>query len=191
MISVILCCYSKQDFLNQTLPNWLSQQGVHFEIVLVHGPDVKVKRNPLVNIVEYEGKWGLCKGYNLALSKARGDILLITQSDMLLNNNQQIKKMYEVYKPDRMVKERDFPFLHLCMVSKEAVIKAGGWHEPYDELYAYEDTDLVATLIEQGIKNYYLDSGEVVHIKHDRGEITDEMRERYAKSKALFESRHG
>lgn len=190
MISVLMCCYSKQELLNQTLPNWLSQQGAHFEIVLVHGPDIEVKRNPLVNIVEYKGVWNICKGYNLALQHARGDIIVITQCDMLLKSNQELKLMFENYKPDRMVKAMDFPFLHFCMVGKEALIKAGGWHEPFGYYYGYEDTDLVATLIEQGIKNFYIHGADVEHIKHDKPDFTDELRDRYVKSKALFEARH-
>jgi glycosyltransferase involved in cell wall biosynthesis len=190
MISVIMWCYSKQDLLDQTLPNWLNQKGVDYEIVIVHGTEVKIKPHPLVNMVKCSGGFNICKAYNQAVSEARGDILLITQCDMLLKSDYELKLMFENYKPDRMVKAVDFPFLHICMVSKEAIIKAGGWHEPFGELYAYEDTDLVATLIEQGIKNFYIHGANVEHIKHDKPDLTDELREKYAKSKALYEARH-
>lgn len=190
MISVLMCCYSKQELLNQTLYGWLNQRDVDYEIVLVHGPKVVIEPHKLIVPVEYKGKWNICKGYNLALAKSRGDIIVTTQCDMLLKSFYQLKRMFTEHKPDRMVKESDFPFLHLCMVSKKALTKAGGWHEPFGDYYGYEDTDLVATLTEQGIKNYYIYTGDVSHLKHNKPDFTDELRERYAKSRALFEARH-
>lgn len=204
MISVLTWCYSRQDMLDITLPLWLKQEGVDYEIVLGHGPTIKWPSDPRINPV-LTPNLKMCESYNAMLKEAKGDILLITQSDMQVNSPTQLKRMLAKWSDRKMVTERFFKegrrdpgiYLQFMMVSKMAVIKAGGWCELFDnpESCAHEDSDLVSTMLEQGMDFENLETPEdegVYHIDHPKPDYANDpvMIKRLAVGKAIYNCRH-
>ena len=204
LISVLIYCYSRQKHLDLTLPKWVDQEGVDYEVIVGKGPGIGVPEHPRVKTIDIPQQrfnWA----YNQILGAAKGEILLITQCDMEVNSKTQLKRMYDTWNPRRMVTEKFFKdgkrdnglYLQFMMVAKEAVVKAGGWCELYDnpETAAHEDADLVATMLENGLDIYHTETAEeegVYHINHPRPDYHGDptMVIRLKKGKELFDSRH-
>ena len=202
MISVLTWSYNRQKMFDITLPLWLKQEGVDFEVIAGHGPEVKVIPDSRIKPV-YTPDLAMCKAYNDMLAVASGDMILITQADMQVNSPTQLKRMLDNWSPYTMVTERFFKdgkrdcgmYLQFMLVAKEDIIKAGGWHEEYDKgSYAYEDTDFVACMLENGLNFNIIETPEdegVYHIHHERPDLNDErIKTRIAKARAIYDSRH-
>lgn len=206
MISVITWCYSRQEMLNITLPKWTTQKGVDYELVVGIGPNICVP--PLgatnVQIIDTPDKL-FCNSYNKLVSHAKGDTLLITQCDMEVNSDTQLKRMYELCNDRTMVTEKFFKdgkrdngiYAQFLMVKKQSYTKVGGFCELYDnpESGAHEDSDLVASLLELGIDIKMISTPKeegVYHIDHPRPDYINDkvMLKRLAKGREIFNSRH-
>lgn len=204
MISVLTWCYSRQDMLDITLPLILKQEGVEFEVIVGHGPDIVLPNHPKVRGVPTP-VLSITKAYNLMLREAKGDTLFITQCDMQITSPTQLKRMYDKMDGRNIVTEKFFKqgkrdigvYLQCCMARKEDVVKAGGWCEGFDDVNtaAYEDADLVASLLENGLNIDHLETPAdegVYHIDHPRPDYEHDpvLLKRLAAGKALFWSRH-
>jgi hypothetical protein len=208
-VSVLTWCFSRQEMLDITLPKWLDQTGTDFEIICGVGPDIIIPfvgrqldyRLEIVNTPNLK----MCESYNAMLKQSTGDILLITQCDMELNSPTQLKRMSELCDERTMVTEKFFNkgkrdkgvYLQCMMVYKSAVERAGGWCELYDnpESAAHEDADLVATMLEQGMKFKHIETPKdegVYHLDHPRPDYINDpvMLKRLAKGYAIYKSRH-
>ncbi|MFA6315731.1 MAG: hypothetical protein WC648_05190 [Candidatus Paceibacterota bacterium] len=209
MISVLLQCYSKEDMLDLCFPTWLTQEGVDYEIVLGVGPDIKIPQVPnrdnfkgitIVQLPDFK----YCRNYNMILAAAKGETLLITYCDMQINNPLQLKVMYDNWTEFTIVTDRVFrngkrnygTYLDLTMVSREQVMKVGGWCELYDnpDSYAHEDGDMIASLLENCLTFKFLETEEskaVYHICHPAPNMNEPvMQARHKMGKAIFFSRH-
>jgi hypothetical protein len=208
MISILSWCFSRQKMLNHTLPGWLKQEDVDFEVILGIGPDINISDaicNPIGGKVHKvqtpDLKMG--KSYNAMLKAAHGDMLLITQSDMEINSHTQLKRMLDIWEPGVMVNEvfmkegkRFAPpvFLQCMLVEKALVEKAGAWDEFYDDGYAYEDSSLVSRMLEAGGRFKFITTTEeegVYHIDHPKPLITDQaVNDRLMRNKAYYHAHH-
>ena len=203
MISVILWCRGRQEMLDHTLPKWLGQTGVDYEIVIGCGQGVSVFPNPRVFTVDC-GNDGLCKSVNRVIRASKGDLLLLADCDMEVNSPTQLARMLAAWAPHKMVTEKFFRdgkrdmglFRQFMLVSKAAVLSVGGYCELYDDptMYGFEDSELVCALFESGLRYEIMETPEdeaVYHVDHPRMDITDPIvKARLDKAKALFDSRH-
>jgi len=203
MISILIWCYSRQKFLDHTLPKWLEQTGVDYEIVIAAGPEVKRIDHPRVRYIDGPPPPKMGRAYNLLLEAAKGDTLLITQADMEVNDPNQLARMYARCNDFTMVSERFFKngtremgiFLQFMMVSKRRVIEVGGWAEVYDcpALAAHEDTDLMCRLLSAGLDLVWEETPEdkgVFHMHHGVPYDSDHYKMRIANGKAVFKLRN-
>lgn len=220
MISVMFLCYGdskgvRQGILDTTLPGWLKQEGVEYEIVVGKGPSIKLPEHPrlrYINIIDAKGNWDsvnipqsiYCRAHNQLWRACKGEILLTTQADIQVNSPTQLKRMLEKCERTTMVTEKFFKkgardhglFLQCCMVYKDAIDMAGGWCELYDNpnIAACEDGDLVATMLEQGMNIAHTETPEeegVYHIDHPMPDyFTEPFRSRVINGQKLFDSRH-
>lgn len=207
MISVLMQCFSRQAHLDETLPLWLKQEGVEYEICVARGPEVKVPEHwahPAIRTTFAESV-KICKAYNNMIAMAKGDKLLFTQCDFKVYSPTQLKRMEEMWSPGTIVSERVFIngqrtpgiFLHCTLVEKSAIEKAGGLCELFDadDVAAHEDSDLVATLLENGLNFKWLETPAdegVWHIPHDRPDYhTDPvMLAKLKRGKEIYDRRH-
>lgn len=203
MISVLTWSYNRQGMYNITLPLWLKQEGVEFEIIAGHGPNVTVPNDHrIVPVLTPELK--MCRAYNTLLAAAKGDMLLITQADMQVNDPKQLLRMFSAWTPGTMVTERFFKdgkrdigiHLQFMLVEKKEVVKAGGWCEGFDfaGLVCCEDADLCSTMLENGLNYLPIETPEeigVYHIHHERPDyFSPEMIEKTKRAKAFYDTRH-
>lgn len=205
MISVLVWNYNRPDMLEATIPKWLAQEGVEYEIVLGHGPSIKPPVNAKIRPV-LTPNLRLGQSYNKLIQEAKGEYLLLTQSDMEVNDPHQVQRMLEVCKPGYMVTERFFKngvrdagvHLQFMLVRKEDMVAIGGWCEMYDnpDMCAYEDSDVVARLMNRGLKFKMLETPPdkgVYHIWHPAPDYVNDrvVCARVENAKELFFSRHG
>jgi glycosyltransferase involved in cell wall biosynthesis len=203
MISVLLWCYSRQNHLDLTLPKWLAQTGVDFELVIGCGPSIKLPDDKRIRRIEAPPPPKMGRAYNLLLEAANGDTLLVTQADMEVNDPEQLARMYAKSNYSTMVTEKFFKngkrdsgiFLQFMMIPKQRVIDVGGWAEVYDcpALAAHEDTDLMCRLLTAGMDLIFFETPEdkgVYHIHHGTPYDSDHYKVRIANGKAVFNSRN-
>jgi glycosyltransferase involved in cell wall biosynthesis len=203
-VSVLNWCYSRQEMLDITLPLWLKQEGVDFEIVLGVGPDIKVPDDPRIVIVPTP-TIKLVEAYNIILSKAKGDLCLITQSDIQVNSPTQIKRMVDKWNGHNVITELFFKkgardsgmYMQCCLVAKKELEKIGGWCEGYGcpALAAHEDGDIMASFLENGLDLDHTETPAdegVYHIDHPMPDYVSDpvMLTRLANARELFWSRH-
>jgi hypothetical protein len=209
-ISVLIWCLTRQEMLNITLPRWLKQEGVDYEIILGHGKDIKWQPHPLIKpvLTDYDPTVNLkmCASYNAMLRAATGNILLYTQADMEVNSPTQLKRMLDLWSPGVMVQEKFFKnnkrdagiYMQFLMVEKSAVEKIGGMCELYDspDIVSHSDGDFMACLLKEGLTFKWLETGEadgggVYHIPHEVMDTKDpETARKIAIGFALHKSRH-
>lgn len=204
MVSVLLLNIGRPEMAPLTMPKWLAQEGVEFEIIYGHGPAVPVPLDPRIKPVLFE-KFAMAKCYNRLLEGAKGEFILISQSDMEVNDTRQIAKMLEAWKPGYMVTERFIKndqrdagiFIQFMLIRREDFIRAGGWCEEYDspDLYGCEDSDVVCRLIKSGMKYKILESPDdtaVRHIWHPSPDLSDPVvRAKIDRARELLFRRQG
>ena len=203
MISILTWSYDRQGMYDITLPLWLKQEGVEFEIIAGHGPKVTVPiDDKIVPVLTTEFK--MCKAYNALLAKSKGDMLLITQADMQVNDPKQLARMLSVWTPGTMVTERFFKngkrdvgiHLQFMLVEKKEIVKAGGWCELFDfsGLVCCEDADLCSSMLENGCNYLPIETPEdigVYHIHHERPDYqSPEMIAKAATALKFYRGRH-
>jgi hypothetical protein len=213
MISVLFGCHSRADNLKEVLPLWLAQEGVDFELVIGTGPLINLPKHPRIKCVPLGPIWKMGAAYNEMVSRASGDILLITQGDMLVKSSTQLKRMLAKMTDDNMVSERHMTqdyrdknlivrapgiYLQFLMVKKQDIIDAGGWFEGYDCpcTAAHEDADLVARLLKNNVNLDLMMTPEaegVWHIWHPRPDYLNDPLQRalIANGYDLYKSRQG
>lgn len=206
-ISVLTWCHSRQHYLNATLGAWMEQRDVNYEIVVGRGPSIKVPEHwhdPLIKTTVVE-KLGINRAYNQIMAAASGDILLITQCDMMVTDPYQLSKMLAKWDERKMVTEKFMKegkrdqgiYLQFMMVSKRAVEAVGGWYEGYDCpcTAAHEDADLVCRLMRHGLDLEMIESPAdktVYHFDHPKPDYVNDpvVVERIKNGKAFFNSRN-
>ena len=203
MISVILWCYSRQEHLDLTLPKWLLQTGIDYEIIVGCGPSIKLPDDKRIRRVEAPPPPKMGKAYNQLLAEAKGDMILVTQADMEVNDPSQLANMYARANALTMVSERFFKngkremgiFLQFIMIPKDKLLEVGAWAEVYDcpALAAHEDTDLMCRLLRSGMDLQFMETPEdigVYHIDHPTPYESEVYKMRIANGKAVFKMRN-
>lgn len=204
MISIVVACSkSKQDMADITIPLWLGQKGVDFELVIATEDGLKLpedKRIRRVPMVAHTAGFCLMCSMNNAIAAAKGDVLYMTQIDMEANNDHLLRNMLTMLRPDHMVSERFFKdgkrhsglFLQALLVPKNEVVKAGGFDTRFCGLYAWEDTMLMARLLSSGCWLDFLIQDEEYathHLPHPRPSMEDpDIRDRHEKARAVYDS---
>lgn len=200
MISILLLNVGRPEMVPLTMPKWLAQEG-DFEIIYGHGPGVPVPLDPRIKPVAIDS-FHMCANYNRLLAEAKGEFLLVTQSDMEVNDPRQLVKMAEAWKPGYMVTERFIKdgvrdcghFIQFMYIKREDFIP---WCEDYDApgLYGCEDSDIVIRLLRKGLKYKILESPDDTAVRHiwhpspDYG-IPENMA-MVVRAKELLFSKHG
>lgn len=208
LISVLNWCYSRQELLDITLPLLMRQEGVEFEIIMGHGPGVKIPEHwthPVIKPV-FTPVLDINKAYNALWPVAKGEVLFLTQCDMQITSPTQLKRMLDKWNGRNMVTERFFKkgkrdsgmYLQCCMVGKKDMEKVGGWCELYGapDMAGHEDGDLVATFLENGLDIERMETPfeeGVFHIDHPMPDYVGDpvMVKRLENAKKLYWSRHG
>jgi glycosyltransferase involved in cell wall biosynthesis len=210
LVSVIFWCHSRQEHIDITIPKWLEQVDVDYEVVVLHGPGMKFPSNPrlrtILSPIGVNGAYlsGLCKAYNTLLKEAKGDIILTTQADIEINSPTQIRRMVDLCTPNQLVSDRIIKddvrdpgiYCYCLMGYKSAFESVGGWCELYDapDSIAHEDADLVASMLENGHSLRIIttpDDEAPRHIRHPRPDYYSEpFKSRVAKGYQTFKSRH-
>jgi len=216
IVSVIISCYSRQEMIDKTLPAWLKQEDIRYEVILGVGPDIVVpggEDQPNLRVIRWtkedvcdnSGVFSLIRGQNNLLKQARGRFVLTTYSDMLINSDTQIRDMVNLWSANknmvkRVVSARHYGggyrhsgiFCHCLLVERDELNAIGGWYNGYVGTYAHEDSELMATLIERGNRIvFYSQSPEegVHHIDHAHPH-PDTYKDKFEASKAIYASRH-
>ena len=204
MISVITMCYDRQHFLDVTLPRWLTiPKDIEYEVVVCHGPNIELPDDPKIKSVLIDGPQ-MNRAYNKGIYASKYDTLLFTQSDIIIHDPHQIKRMADMHMPSLVVTDRIVKYgvrdpgiyMYMTMVSKDKVLEVGGWPECYDggDTYAFEDADLMASLLKNGMYLKIVQSPDALaanHIDHLRPDYnSQELIDRLAAGRKLYKSRH-
>lgn len=214
MISVCFMCFDRQETLDITLPLWLKQEGVEYELCLALGPTIKVPEKwdmPQIRTLRIPDT-RFSKWYNALADIAKGDKLLLTQCDFQVNSPTQLKRMLDNWEPGVMVSEKVFVygkrtpgiFLHCLLLEKAVYDEVGGLCPLFDNplSVAYEDSDFIATMLERGMQFRWTETPEdegVYHIDHPRPNYSKDANgqwldpvigKRLEYGKALYDSRH-
>jgi glycosyltransferase involved in cell wall biosynthesis len=204
MISILTWSYNRQEMWDITIPAWLKQEGVEFEIVAGYGPGIKGPKDPRVNYV-FTPELRIGQAYNLLIKAAKGNVLMLTQADMQVNSPHTLKRLYDMLEPGFMVTEkfikdskRDYGlFLQMNMMYKADLEAVGGWDEIFDgpDTQAFEDSHIVASLIERGICYKHLtqnDDDATRHIDHPKPDFLrdTEVLKRMAYARKNYLARH-
>jgi glycosyltransferase involved in cell wall biosynthesis len=201
VVSILLLNIGRPEMYDITMPKWLAQEGVEFEIIYGHGPLVPVPDDPRVKPIPMD-KFAMCANYNRLLAEAKGEFLLVTQSDMEVNDPRQIAKMAEAWRPGRMVTERFIKdgkrdpgiFIQFMYIKREDFEP---WCEDYDnpEVYGCEDSDIVCRLLRKGMRYTILETEDdlaVRHIWHPSPDYTIKANmDKVVKAKELLFKRQG
>ena len=204
MISIITWTHNWQKMFDHTIIKWMEQTYPEFEIVAGCGPSITTPINKRIRHINIEGK-GKCAAYNILIDRAVGDMLLLTQADMEVNDPCQLERMLKAWTPGKMVTERFFKdgkrddglFPQFMLVSKMDVKLAGKFDEAFDspDMYGYEDTDFVMRLMEMGIKHEILTTPEdigVYHLWHPGVDMNDPViSKKIATAGKLYIKKHG
>jgi glycosyltransferase involved in cell wall biosynthesis len=179
MISILLWCWDRQKFIDHTLPKWLEQVGVDFEVVISAGPNIKLIDHPRVRYIIAYPPPKMGANYNALLKAAKGDTLVITQADIEVNDPHQLERMAAMCDDWTMVSEKFFKdgkrvlgtYLQFLMIKKRLVEEVGGWYEAYDcpAVAAHEDTDLMCRLLRKDLSLKFIETPEdkgVYHMHH-------------------------
>ena len=200
MISIVtIGTESKQDMANATIPEWLKQRDVDFEIVVVTD-NITVPNDKRIRVIRPGTPFDFIKWYNLGFKEAKGDIIVITQIDMEVNHDHLLLNMSNKLKPGHMVSERFFKndrrvsgiFCQMLMLWKKDLLEVGGYHEGFCGLCAWEDNDLMSALMEHGVMLDLISFDEEYathHLWHPVNYDSPESKVLQDKAKAVFESR--
>ena len=203
-VSILIPCYSRQVHLNKSLPAWLAQMGVSFEILVGCGPGVSVPDLPNIRGIDLShiGNYKLNSWNNELLNCARGRFVYITMCDIVPLSVTQIKRQMDLWEPGAIVTDRYFRdnerdpgiWLQCALMERDMLHAAGGWCEDYDAGVGWEDTDVMARLFDNGAKLKIMSSPKetgVYHINHVyEYRIDPKYGEKYVRNKSLFHSRH-
>lgn len=203
-ISILTWSYNRQNFLDITLKSWLDQDYPDYEIIAGYGPGIEVIEDPrIVPIYTPELRMGMA--YNALLKAATGDVLMITQSDMQVNSKTQLSRMFNLWRPGIMVTEKFIKdgrrdhglFLQAMMVEKKAILDIGGWCEEFDtgETAAFEDSHIVASLMEKGLFYRHLETpidDTMYHLDHPKPDYNNDpvVKAKMNKGRDLYLSKH-
>lgn len=200
MISVAQFAYSRPEQLSITAPLWLQQKGVDLEMCYSVGPGIKLPDDPRIKTAPID-HCCFVHGNNVAIGLATSDVIFLTQTDMKPQDDEFLAKMSKMLAPGLMVSHRSMhggqrhPG-HLCqclLLYAADLRKVGGFHEGFCGLYAYEDDDLVLSLLELGLRHTLYECPEdksMFHIPHNRPDPFS-VRERWLQAQALCHKRHG
>ncbi|MFH1473796.1 MAG: glycosyltransferase family A protein [Candidatus Aenigmatarchaeota archaeon] len=120
----------------------------------------------------FSTKRGIPNAWNDAIGRAKGDIIIITESDCLPLNNKWLEEMVRAIKKTdkktliRGVEIQPTPWCWSNIGCHASVLK----DNPLDECYPVgEDTELFARLKKKGYKNIELPIAPVIHFKKYKG----------------------
>lgn len=201
MISVLTWTYNWQKMVDMTVPKWLNQEGVEYEIVVGCPPEIDLPKGVRRIDITTRGK---CEAYNILIDAAKGEMLLLTQIDMEVNDPTQLKRMLGEWEEGVMVTEKFFKdgkrdkgmFHQFMLIAKKDIEKVGKCDIAFDspDMYAYEDSDLIARLLENGIKYKHTETepdNGVYHIDHPKVILHDPIvAERIKKARELYLKKH-
>lgn len=98
MVSIIILSYNTASLITQCLTSVFTHvKDVPFEVIVVdnnsHDQSVHIikTRFPKVKVIESEKNVGFAKGINLGATQAKGDLLLLLNSDTTFSNNAVLK----------------------------------------------------------------------------------------------------
>lgn len=203
-ISIMFVNFGRPERLEQTLPYWLSQVGVDYEIVVgvaKENLDNKILKNKKIKAIELPfTEFKYSSMYNYILNHCSGELLLITQADLYPQDKNMLKNMLKKYKDKTMVTQKFFDgdlhdeglFLQCMLVSKAEIVNIGGWSNEYDKGYAFEDADVIARLINNGNKYIRIETEKekaVLHIPHARPDKWGAFAKKYHHNLNLYYSR--
>ena len=202
MVSVVtIASAKKQKDIDHTLPLVLGQQGVDLEVVLVTDSTLKVPNNDRLRVIRMPGNFDFIDWFNTGLKAAKGNVVLIYQPDMEINNPRLLRNMLDKLEAGFMVSEQFFKkgkrtsgiWCQLLMLYASDLAKAGYYHEGYKGLVSFEDSDLMATLMENGLflKTIVQDEEYATfHIDHPTNYDEPQVLELIHKARKVYESRH-
>lgn len=200
MISVVtIGSKSKQDMADSTIPEWLKQRDVDFEVILVTD-EIVLPEHKNLRIIRPGTPFDFIKWYNLGFKEAKGNVIVITQIDMEVNHDHMLFNMFSKLEPGHMVSERFWKndrrvsglFCQMLMVWKKDLMKVGGYNEEFCGLCAWEDNYLMSALMENGVlldlvsfdKEY-----ATHHLWHATNYESPESIALQTKAKAIFDKR--
>lgn len=174
-ISIIIPSYGREHLLNKCIERLRESACGDYEIIVVDDyfmPPFTIK-DPNVKMVFSNNRIGPAGARNLGASKARGDILLFIDSDVILSNNayRQILEAFEASDFDAVygIYSLDFPYTDFCSNYKNLYWNFNQMHsEPksynvctaifsikkdvFDEIGGFNSESLVGEDREIGIK---------------------------------------
>jgi hypothetical protein len=201
MLSIVMIGSGfRQGDAEYTIPRWLDQAGIDLEVILVTDA-INYPAHPRLRILDPGIPFDFIRWYNLGFKAARGEVILITQCDIEVNNKHLLFNMLRHLRPGYMVSERFFKkgkrseglWCQLLMLYAEDLQRAGYYHEGYCGLCSFEDSDLMATLLENGL---YLDlysqdeDYASFHIDHPTNYTDPTILKLIDKAQDVYNSRH-
>jgi len=199
MISIVSVCYSRA--LDKSMPSWLCQEGIDFEVVVVVGPGIERTPHPKVRYIDWPTKDfnGCCVAWSHGYKAAKGDIIYSAYSDMVLQDKRYIARLAAHYKPNRIVNRQAIRpdgsldigvWGYGVLFDKALLAKSGGWDTRYDGGYAWEDAHFMHSLVKAGgeliiLKPLPADKA-LLHIDHPSVRDTPDFNEKYLRNKHIY-----
>jgi len=199
MISIVSVCYSRA--LDKSMPGWLCQEGIDFEVVVVVGPGIERTPHPKVRYIDWPSKefTGCCEAWNTGYKAASGDIIYSAYSDMVLQDKRYIARLATHYKPNRIVNRQAIRpdgsldigvWGYGVLFDKALLAKSGGWDTRYDGGYAWEDAHFMHALVKAGGELVILppakDGKGLKHIDHPSARDKADWQTGYLRNKNLY-----
>jgi len=202
-ITIVSCCYSRDEQLQCVLPSWLVQEDVEIDIVLVVGPSIEKKPFYNITYVDWPDKefTGCSNAWNVGYKAANAPLIYSAYSDMVLQDKHYIARMLAHYKPGRVInRQLDRPdgtldeglWCYGFLSGKELLLQTV-WDERYNGGYAWEDTDYIHRLVEAGAELAILKplpaDLALKHIDHPSVRDAGDWHEKYIRNKHIYNHR--
>lgn len=184
-VSLVTCCMNRNANLMRALPSWLAQ-GEVAEILIVDwsstppvAEDLRAAgiadRRIRILRVEGEPRWVLTYAFNLGFRAAQFDTILKADADIVLAADFFARNRLEdgaLIAGNWRDAPPDQPHVNgFFLVRKAALARVGGFNEHITS-YGWDDEDLYARMVIDGIRRVNVAAGTIHHLPHSDAERT-------------------
>lgn len=185
-VSLVTCCRNRNENLLKALPSWLACPEIT-DIVIVDwtsgepvAPAIQAAGLDDTRIrvirVEDEPRWILSHAFNVGFQHAREERILKTDADIVLDADffrlNPLRPGQFIAGNWRRAKEGQAFVNGFFYVWRNALMKIGGFNE-YITTYGWDDDELYARLLEEGLARVDVSGDTIYHLPHDDAARTE------------------
>lgn len=103
LVSVVILTYKRREALVRVLDSVREQEYPHREIIVVDNNSQDglrqflAEKAPGVRLLELTGNFGACRGRNVGINEARGDIIITLDNDMFFDSPFELRKAVNTF----------------------------------------------------------------------------------------------